>query len=203
MSVQQNFTEFDNDTYCANNCNNTNSMLFVVVLYVFGSLTVACNVPSLLIVMVAFLRRLEMKGIHMMSLSLTDALLGVSWMMLTSTLGGRKLSFVDCASISYMLCVTFFASMFQVLGICIERNMVICLNSKLVIKHKRKVSMCITMISWGLAIVSSATVSAVYAGSYHDARTCSLDSLFQDQIKQQLEHSEYFLPLFKLQWYLP
>lgn len=111
--------------------------------------------------MVAFLRRLELKGIHLMSLSFTDALLGVSWMMLTSTLRGTKLSFVDCAFRSYLLCVTFFASMFQVLGICIERNMVVCLNSKLVSQHKKKVSMCITIISWGLAIVSSAKVSAV------------------------------------------
>lgn len=181
MNTTQNFTTFENDTYCGINCNDESFILFVLVLYVFGSLTVVFNVPSLMLVILTFLRKLKMKYIHTLSLSITDAVLGVSWLLITSTLGGTKLSFANCASRCYLICVTFMASMFQVLGICVERNLIICLQLKIVSEQKKQVSISIIIMAWGLAILLSGIVSAVTVRSYHDDRTCSFDSLFQEQ----------------------
>lgn len=181
MNTTQNFTTFENDTYCGINCNDESSILFVLVLYVFGSLTVVFNVPSLMLVILTFLRKLKMKYIHTLSLSITDAVLGVSWLLITSTLGGTKLTFANCASRCYLICVTFMASMFQVLGICVERNLIICLQLKIVSEQKKQVSISIIIMAWGLAILLSGIVSSVTVRSYHDDRTCSFDSLFQEQ----------------------
>lgn len=180
MSAKQNFTVFENDTYCASNCIKVNNTFFIVVLYVFGSLIVILNVPSLVMVIVTFIRKLKLKYIHILSLSFTDAIIGVSWLLITNTLRGTKMSFADCAIRAYLLCVTFMASMFQVLGICIERNMVICLQSRFFMSPKKN-KMFIIIMSWGLAILLSSIVSAVTVRSYNDARVCSFDSLFQAQ----------------------
>lgn len=183
MRAQQNLTEFKNATYCADNCNKTNYILLIVVLYAFGSVTVLFNVPSVFILIVTFCRKLELKGIHMMSLSFADALLGVTWMMSLNTLGGTKLSFINCFFRNWLYCVTFLATRFQVLGICIERIIVICLNQKIVSQQKKRISIGIIIMSWGLAILIVTIMAVVIVRSYDEDQTCSFDGLFQDQIK--------------------
>lgn len=180
MNATVNISGLENDTHCEDNCKQDSSIIFIVSLYVFGSLTVLFNLPSVLMVILTALRKMQMKYIHMLSLSITDALLGVSWILLTQTLGGTKMYFFDCYIRCYLLCITFMASMFQVFGICIERNIVICLRLKIMSQQRNFVSMSIIILSWGLAILISSIMSAVNVSRFHDARTCSLDSMFQE-----------------------
>jgi hypothetical protein len=53
---------------------------------------------------------------------ITDAFLGVSWLICIDILNGTEMTFINCFVKFYLVCTSFIASNFQVLGIFIEKN---------------------------------------------------------------------------------
>ena len=90
MNLEGNFTTSNSSSFILEQDNQNISFALMCVLYTFGLFTVILNMPSIVIVFGTFCRKATVKDIHILSLSITDAILGFSWLLMTATLFGKK-----------------------------------------------------------------------------------------------------------------
>lgn len=153
-------------------------VIFKTVLYCFGTVTVFVNLPSIFIVIASLCRKQKLGFIHVLCLSFTDAFLGISWMVFTDTLNGQEIGYASCCARIIFLGTTFFASLFQVLAICIDRVFVVCMDATNLRIKRNKVSALIAVVSWILAVLVSTTSVLTNLTSYREYLKCSFDDMF-------------------------
>lgn len=159
-------------------------VIFQTILYCIGMLTSCANLPSIFIVIASLWRRKKLRFVHVLCLSFTDALVGISWIVFTDTLNGREMGYTDCYLRIIFLGVTFFASLFQVLAICIDRVLVVCMNAINIRLKRNKVSAFIVGVSWTLAISVNLSVTSTFFIDYTANVKCSFDDMFGDNKKR-------------------
>ena len=160
------------------------ALAFLVILFLFGVTTFVSNIPSILIVVATFIRKRKFKFINILCLSITDALLGLSWLLMIETLNGSLMSFASCCARSFVLIMSFKASTLQVFGICLERLLIVCWNFTILKENKNMMSMCTVIISWAISCFLTCLMFVFGTVPYDDARICSFSSIFGEKQKE-------------------
>ena len=158
--------------------------LLKVILILMGTTTIVFNLPSICIVVVAFLRKKKLKQINVLCLSITDAFLGVSWLICSDILDGTEMTFINCFVKFYLVCTSFIASNFQVFGIFIERSLVVCLNVSAIKKRKNISAICTVVAAWGTAILTTCLIATLYAVPHENLAVCTSDQQLQENLER-------------------
>jgi len=149
--------------------------LLKVIMILFGTTTIVFNLPSICIVVVAFLRKKKLKQINVLCLSITDAFLGVSWLICIDILNGTEMTFINCFVIFYLVCTSFIASNFQVLGIFIERSLVVCKNIS---------AICTVVGAWGMSMLMNCLIATLNSIPHENPAVCTADQQLQENFER-------------------
>lgn len=158
--------------------------LLKVIGILFGTTTILFNLPSICIVVVAFLRKKKLKQINVLCLSITDAFLGVSWLICIDILNGTEMTFINCFVKFYLVCTSFIASNFQVLGIFIERSLVVCLNVIAIKKRKNISAICTVVGAWGMSILMICLIATLNSIPHENPAVCTADQQLQENFER-------------------
>ena len=140
--------------------------------------TLIANLPAVLTVIWITVRKENVKNLHLFSIGITDALVGVFAYLMAETYihTDRQFSIYNCCFRYYMYSVTFVASMLHVLGICVQRLKI--LTSKPQPRQNQSI------IEWVVIVTSWLTSSAVntigfvlWTTDRYDMAVCSIDAL--------------------------
>lgn len=140
--------------------------------------TAILNIPAVLMVVLIILRKKAIKNIHILSLGITDACIGISCYLMAETYlhTGKEFSFYDCWIRYFIFSIVYVASMLHVLGICVQR--VILLSSSIQpIQYQDNIFQWnVIIISWILSFVLN-SVPFIMTSNARRFSICSIDSL--------------------------
>lgn len=181
----------DNKTFTGNssdilqNVTLQQSRPFVkLILILMGTSTIIFNLPSICVVVVAFLRKKKLKQINVLCLSITDAFVGVSWLICNDIANGTEMTYINCFVKFYLACTSFIASNFQVLGIFIERNLVVCLDLIVIKKRKNISAVCTVVAAWGMSILITILMATLSNVPHDNLAVCTSDQLLQENLER-------------------
>ena len=143
-------------------------------------ITIIVNIPAILTIIWVAIRRDNVKHFHLLSLGITDALVGVAGCLMAEAFvqGDRKFSFFDCMIRYYIFSVAFVTSLLHVLGICIQRvRIVACTVTIQQHQNKRRlVEWTVIAISWACSVVINTIPFRIWAVNY-DLQACTIDAV--------------------------
>ena len=156
------------------------SVVLEILVIVLPVSTVLLNIPSILVVIWVTIRKENVKNFHLLSLGITDALVGISAGLMAESFVqvDEKFSFYGCMFRFYVFSVTFVASLLHVLGICIQRiRLVACTFT--IQQHQKKrrlVEWTVIGISWACSVVINTIPFGMWAEKY-GLETCTIDAI--------------------------
>lgn len=142
----------------------------------FATITVLVNIPSVIIVISSIFQKTKIKNIHVLSLSITDALFGLCGFLVIDTHVRTDISFYNCVIRFYVISVSYVASSTHILGICIDRVCAICFNIEIFKVNRKAVAMITIAASWMFAFVSMIVVYLQINDNGN--KICSLTRIF-------------------------
>lgn len=128
----------------------------VIILTLVSSFTLILNVPIIIILIARKTLGKPLRNIHILSLSITDALVGVNVIpistILKSFIGGEQPNYETCWSRMCLFLTCFVASVFHVLFICVDRFTILHIN--LTSKRSKNIRLFSeTVLSWICALL--------------------------------------------------
>ena len=142
--------------------------------------TIIVNVPAIVMIIWIVARKEKVKNCHLLSIGITDALVGISAFLMAETyLYTEKIfSYYDCWIRYYMFCLSLSASMLHVLGICGQRLKIVLEKTAVQTQqYNRKFGWLVTVASWTLSIIINSIPFSIWTQD-RNLSMCSLDTLF-------------------------
>ncbi|CAC5421920.1 ADORA1 [Mytilus coruscus] len=139
--------------------------------------TIIVNVPAIVLIIWIIARKEKVKNCHLLSIGITDALVGLSAYLMAETYlyTDTIFSYYDCWTRYYMFCLSLFASMLHVLGICLQRLQIVL--RKTAVQNHRNFAWLVIIASWTLSIIINSIPFSIWTQD-QDLTICSLDTLF-------------------------
>lgn len=183
---------FDNTSVTISSKNATSPVMLSVIAIALSSVIIILNLFAIIILVTNLAKRHSMKNVHIISLAMTDTIVGVSIIPLLDTYmnSNEYFAYYDCLFRVMIFVASFVASMLHILGIGVERALIVC--GSITNNNKRRAAIATIIVSW---IMAGLSVSVVffYWGVPSDLEVCSLDGLF---LSKMINVIEYFGILF-------
>lgn len=141
--------------------------------------TVVLNIPAVLMVVLIILRKKSVKNVHLLSLGITDACIGISCYLMAETYlhTGKEFPFYDCWIRYFIFSIVYVASMLHVLGICVQRVIILSSNIQLIQYQENTFQWIVIIISWSLSFVLNSVPFVIMMSKARRFSICSIDSL--------------------------
>ena len=182
-----NVSVFDNTSVTTSSKYATSPVMLSVILIALSSVIIILNLFAIIILVTNLAKRHSMKNFHIVSLAMTDTIVGVSIIPLLDTYinSNEYFAYYDCLFRFMIFFASFVASMLHILGICVERVLLVC--GGITNNNKRCASIATIIVSW---IMAGLSVSVVffYWGVPSDLEVCSLDGLFLNKLINVIEY---------------
>jgi len=140
--------------------------------------TLIANVPAILTVIWITVRKENVKNLHLVSVGITDALVGVFAYLMGETYihTDMQFSFYNSCFRYYMYSVTFVASMLHVLGICVQRLKILTSKPQPQ-QNQRIIEWVVIVTSWLTSAVVNTIGFVLWTTDRYDMAVCSIDAL--------------------------
>lgn len=136
------------------------------------------NLPAILIIVWIIAKRQKIKNMHLLSLGITDCIVGLSSLFILETFyrTDKTFTYYDCWVRYYLFSVSFVASMLHVLTICVQRiRIILCITSIQNLQARRMDHLYIC-ISWLISVVVNTIPFGLWSNQ-RPLRACSMDTL--------------------------
>ncbi|XP_071141989.1 sphingosine 1-phosphate receptor 1-like [Mytilus edulis] len=139
--------------------------------------TMIVNVPSIVLIIWIIARKEKVKNLHLLSIGITDTLVGISAYLMAETYlyTDKIFSYYNCWIRYYMFTLSLSASMLHVFGICAQRLKIVI--RKTAVQNHRNFAWFVILASWTLSIIFNSIPFSIWTQD-HDLTMCSLDTLF-------------------------
>ena len=143
-----NVSVFDNTSVTTSSKNVTSPVMLSVILIALSSVIIILNLFAIIILLTNLAKRHSMKNFHIASLAMTDTIVGVSIIPLLDTYmnSSEYFTYYDCFFRFMIFFASFVASMLHILGICVERALLVC--GGITNNNKRCGSIATIIVSW-------------------------------------------------------
>ncbi|CAC5379203.1 unnamed protein product [Mytilus coruscus] len=157
-----------------------NSVVLIGLSYFLGTVVILINVPSVIIVLVSFSRRNDMKNIHaLLSLSITDMMFGFLWFVVIDTnVTTANIPYTECVVRFIVGALSYFVSNVHIFNISLDRVCTICVNAKLFTNHRGAITVLTVIGSW-LFSAGSLVLIQTLNGRDSGERECSLSRVLK------------------------
>ncbi|CAC5381895.1 unnamed protein product [Mytilus coruscus] len=142
--------------------------------------TLILNVPAIVMIFWIIVRKEKVNNFHLLSIGITDALVGISAYLMAETYlyTDEIFSYYGCWTRYYMYCISLIASMLHLLGICAQRlKMVLRKTAVQTPQDHRNFAWVVILSSWTLSLIINSIPFIIWT-TRHDLTICSLETLF-------------------------
>ena len=152
--------------------------ILTVLLTGIPIVTLIANLPAILTVISITVRKENVKNLHICSVGITDAFVGVFAYLMGETYihTDMQFSFFNCCFRYYMYSVTFVASMLHVLGICVQRLKILTSKPQPQ-QNQRIIEWVVIVTSWLTSAVINTIAFVLWTTDRYDMVVCSIDAL--------------------------
>lgn len=178
----------DNTSVVISSNNATSPVRLSVILILLSSVIIILNLFAVIILVTNLGKRHSMTNFHVVSLAMTDTIVGVSIIPLLDTYmnSNKYFAYYDCLFRFIIFFASFVASMLHILGICVERALLSC--GSININNKRCASFATIIVSWILAGLSVSVAFFHFQSVPSDLEVCSFDGLFRNKMINVIEY---------------
>ena len=136
------------------------------------------NLPAILTVISITVRKENVKNLHIFSVAITDAFVGVFAYLMGETYihTDMQFSFFNCCFRYYMYSVTYVASMLHVLGISVQRLKILTSKPQPQ-QNQRIIEWVVIVTSWLTSAVVNTIAFVLWTTDRYDMVVCSIDAL--------------------------
>lgn len=156
------------------------SALMEIVILGIPIVTVFVNIPAIFLIIWSAYRKENATNIQLLSVGITDALVGITTLLMTETyLNTQGLSYYDCSLRFYLFSTTFVASLLHVLGICIQRVKIVKMKNtpQHHQQYRRRTEWLIISLSWLISILVNSIPFGLWTKD-REIEYCSFDNVY-------------------------
>lgn len=142
--------------------------------------TILVNVPVIFLVITSTCFKKPVKNVHLLSVGITDMLVGIGGLLLADTYMDRRnnFSYYNCCIRYYCFSITFVASMLHVLGICGQRVSIVFRKDtpQQHERYRRLAEWLVIALSWIVSVLVNVIPFGLWV-TYREIDHCSFENV--------------------------